>query len=153
VVEKHAIARLTTTERFLRSLLVTDVPGDRGCAHHLASGVERRQRQRYVPHRAVLGKAARLVSRHGLAARDTFEQACLLAFEFLRDHQRDGPPDGFLGRPSVQSLGTSVPARDDAVQVLREHRVLCRLDDRGELDRALIVSTGRRRRRLTHAAY
>ena len=124
VVEEHAVARLAAAERLLGSHPIADVAGDRGRADHPISRVDRRQRQRHILDRAILGNPARLVLRHRLAGGRAFEKAHLVALEVVRDEQRDVPADGLLGRPSVEALGTSVPARDDAVEILREDRVL-----------------------------
>jgi hypothetical protein len=47
-----------------------------------------------------------------------------------RDEQRgDGLADGFLGRVTEKPLSTSVPARDDAVEVLAYDGVVRRIHD------------------------
>ena len=88
-----------------------------------------RDGERDVDDRAVLPPPLRLVVVHLLAAADPAENLRHVLDQLGRHEHRDVLADDLLGRVAEDSLGPLVPARDDAVEVLRDDDVVGRLDD------------------------
>ena len=88
-----------------------------------------RDGERDVDDRAVLPPPPRLVVVDLLAAADPVQDLRHVLDELGRHEHRDVPADDLLGRVAEDSLGPPVPARDDAVERLRDDDVVGRLDD------------------------
>ncbi len=114
--------------------LVGDVPADLGGPDDLALGVaDRRDGERDVDDGAVLPPPLRLVVVDLLAAADAAEDALGVLDGLGRHEHGDVPADDLLGGVAEDAFRPLVPARDDAVEVLRGDDVVGGLDDGGEL--------------------
>src|SRR5690606_34637285 len=88
--------------------------------------VDRRDHERDLDEAAVLATTHRLVMIDALAATDALEDGGLLVRPVIRNENYDRTAHGFLGRVAVDALGTAVPARDDAVEVRADDRIVAR---------------------------
>ena len=89
--------------------------------------------QRHLDRRPVLAQPAGLVLLHPLAPRDGGHHRCFPLPVLHRDEHLDVTAGDLRGRVPVQPLGARVPAGDDLIEGLADHRVVRGLDDRGQL--------------------
>ena len=114
----------------LGPLLGGDVPADLRGPDDLALGVaDGRDGERDVDDGAVLPPPPRLVVVHLLAAADPLQDPRHVLDQLGRHEHGDVLADDLLGGVAEDPLGPPVPARDDAVEVLRGDDVVGRLDD------------------------
>jgi len=122
-------------ETFGRAFPVRDVARDlRGTDDVAFLGADGGNRQRDVDEAAVLPAPHRLEVFEPLAPTDPIEDERLLAQPLGRNDECDRPADGLGGAESKQALRAGVPGRDDAVQILRDDRVIGRIDECREED-------------------
>ncbi len=98
---------------------------------------DRRQVQRHLDRRPVLAQPAGLVLVHPLAPRDGGHHRRFPLPVPGRDEHLDVTAGDLGGGVPVQPFGARVPAGDDLVEGLADHRVVGGLDDRGQLRGAL----------------
>src|SRR5436853_1796866 len=73
---------------------------------------------------AVLSQSARFVVLHTLAAADIVDKLDFLIGQVWRDDTQDRLPDDFLRGVSEDPLGSRIPARYDAFEILRNDGVI-----------------------------
>ena len=114
-----------------RTADVGDVAGDDGGAGDLAPlAADGRDRERDVDDAAVLSEPLGLVVLDVLPVEDAAQDPLLLAGAIGRDQDPDRPSDHLVLAVEIEALRAGIPARDDAVAVLAEDRVVRRVDDR-----------------------
>ena len=108
----------------LDTLLSGDVAGDLGCAGDLAPGVaDRRDGEGNVDPRPILALADRLVMIDPFTTKNAPDDDRLLVVPVLGNEERHRPADDFVRAIAEDSFRPSVPARDDAVQILADDPV------------------------------
>ena len=114
-----------------RPLASRDVAGDlRGADDPALPVAHGRDRERDLDQRAVLAPAHGLEALDPLAAADAPEDGRHLVLPARGGEERDVAADDLPGRVAEEALGGGVPARDDAVEVLADDRVVGARDDR-----------------------
>ena len=111
-----------------------DVAGNLRDADDRARVVEDgRDRQRDIEVASVFGEAFGLEVIDTLAATNTREDLVLLCLSLRRDEDPHVLADQLGSRVPEQPLGCAVDRLDDAVQILRDDRVVGRVDDRRQI--------------------
>jgi hypothetical protein len=67
-----------------------------------------------------------------IAARHALVDLAELVWLILGDEDADASPDDFLRRKAIDPFGAAVPGEDRSVEILRQDRIVGRLDDRGK---------------------
>ena len=105
----------------------------RGADDRAGVVADRRDGQRDVERPAVLGDPHGLEMLDALAAAQPREDVVFFGLPLGRDQHPDRPADELVGRIAEQPLGGGVARLNDAVEILREDRIVGRVDDRGEV--------------------
>ena len=93
----------------------------------------RRNRQGDIDRTATLREADRLEMVDALAPAQPREDVVFLRLAVWRNQHPDGPADHLVGRVAEQPLRGGVAGLDDAVEILRDDRVVGRVDDGGQV--------------------
>src|SRR5262249_7009267 len=115
-------------------LLFGDVAGNFCDADDAALGItDRRHRERNIETTAVLGYAHGLEMLETLAAADSRKDLVLLGLPIRRNEHANRVADQFGGGVPKELFRPRVARLNDAVEILRQNRVLGGFDDRREI--------------------
>ncbi len=124
-----------------RAFLIGDVARDlRGADHPARRVAHGRDGERHVHQTPVLGDAYGLEVFHPHAVADARDDLVFLGLAFGRNEHADRLADEFMGRIAEQTLRGGVARADGAVEILRDDRVVRRVDDRRQIGALLVLA-------------